>query len=157
MFYVDIERNTTMTIAVGADHAGYELKNALAHFLKEAGYTVRDCGTHSADSTDYPDYAVAACSLVSENDCDYAVLVCGSGIGVCITANKVKGIRAANCLNSEQARLSRLHNNCNVITLGARFLSFDEASEIMMTFLTTEFEGGRHQQRVEKIHSLTHC
>ncbi|HRI30014.1 MAG: ribose 5-phosphate isomerase B [Ignavibacteria bacterium] len=146
-----------MRIAIGADHAGYELKNLLADFLIQQGHNVIDCGTNSLESTDYPDYAVAACQLIENMECDYAVLVCGSGIGVCITANKVKGIRAANCLSKEHASLSRQHNNCNVVTLGARFLSYDEAKEIVTTFLSTEFEGGRHQKRVDKIHSLTHC
>lgn len=146
-----------MNIAIGADHAGYELKNRIVSYLIEQGYTVKDCGTYSLESTDYPDYAFAACRLVENNECDRAVLVCGSGIGVCITANKVKGIRAANCLVKEQAALSRQHNNCNVVTLGARFLSYEVATEIVMTFLSTEFEGGRHEKRVEKIHSLTHC
>lgn len=146
-----------MNIAIGADHAGFELKNLIVSFLKEQGHSVNDCGTHSLESTDYPDYAVAACHLVENNECDRAVLVCGSGIGVCIAANKVKGIRAANCLVKEQADLCRRHNNCNVVTLGARFLSYDEATEIVMTFLSTDFEGGRHEKRVEKIHTLTHC
>lgn len=146
-----------MNIAIGADHAGYELKNLIVSFLVEQGHNVNDCGTYSSESADYPDYAVAACHLVENNECDCAVLVCGSGIGVCITANKVKGIRAANCFVKEQAALCRQHNNCNVVTLGARFLSYDEAKDIVTTFLATEFEGGRHQKRVDKIHSLTHC
>ncbi len=146
-----------MTIAIGADHAGYELKQHLGEKLKEAGYKVFDMGTHSTDSVDYPDYAVKACEKVVAGEAAAGILVCGSGIGVSITANKVKGIRAANCLTVEMAELSRKHNNANVLTLGARLVDEHTAEAIVRAFLETEFEGGRHEQRVGKIHSLTGC
>lgn len=145
-----------MKIAVGADHAGYELKNHIKEFLENSGYEVIDSGTFSTESADYPDYAVAACTHIQSGECEKGILVCGSGIGVCITANKVVGIRAANCFEPIHAELSRLHNNCNVLTLGARFIDEEKAKEIIEVFLNTEFEGGRHERRIEKLHSLTH-
>ena len=146
-----------MNIVVGADHAGYELKQHIAEKLKQAGHTVVDVGTHSLESTDYPDYAVKACEKVVANEAGLGILVCGSGIGVSITANKVQGIRAANCVTEEMARLSRQHNNANMLTLGARLVDRETAEKIVEAFLTTEFEGGRHEKRVDKIHSLTGC
>lgn len=146
-----------MNIALGADHAGYHLKEHLKTYLEKNGHIVTDCGTDSTESTDYPDYAVSACTLVKDGKCEIGILVCGSGIGVSITANKVSGIRAANCFEPEHAKLSRQHNNCNVLTLGARFTDNSKAEEIVDVFISTEFEGGRHQKRVDKIHSLTLC
>ncbi len=146
-----------MKIAISADHAGFELKKILIIKLKESGHTVNDYGTNSTDSIDYPDYAYAAAKSIADGDNELGVIICGSGVGVSITANKVKGIRAANCFNSEMASLARQHNNANVICLGARFLTEVQASEMVDTFITTEFEGGRHERRVEKIHSLTGC
>lgn len=145
-----------MKIAIGADHAGYELKNRIKEFLENSGNEVIDSGTFSTASTDYPDYAVAACTHIQNGECEKGILVCSSGIGVCITANKVTGIRAANCFEPIHAELSRQHNNCNVLTLGARFIDEEKAKEIIEVFLQTEFEGGRHERRVEKIHTLTH-
>jgi ribose 5-phosphate isomerase B len=146
-----------MTIALGADHAGFELKQYIKEKLEEKNYTVQDYGTNSAESVDYPDFAVATARAVAEGKAERGILICGSGIGVNITANKVEGIRAANCLTTEMAALSRQHNNANVLTLGSRLVDEKTAEDIALTFLATEFEGGRHERRVEKIHSLTGC
>lgn len=144
-----------MTIALGADHAGFEYKNRLAEFLVARGYLVQDCGTFSAESADYPDFAVKAARAVGEAKADFAIVVCGSGVGVSIVANKVRGVRCALCFNEEMAALARRHNNANALALGARFLTPEAAETIAQTFLSTEFEGGRHERRVEKIGILT--
>ena len=144
-----------MKIAIGADHAGFEYKEEIGAFLREMNIDVQDCGTHSAERVDYPDYAVAVAHLVASHDADFGILVCGSGIGVSITANKVEGVRAANCLTGEMAHVARAHNNANVLCLGERLVSLFEAKDIVRAFLHAEFEGGRHTVRVEKIHNLT--
>ena len=146
-----------MNIVIGADHAGYELKGSIRERLEAKGYKVEDVGTHSSESVDYPDYAVKACEKVVAQKAGLGILVCGSGIGVSITANKIKGIRAANCITEEMAELARKHNNANVLTLGARLVDEATAEKIVDTFIRTEFEGGRHEKRVDKIHSLTGC
>lgn len=146
-----------MTIAIGADHAGFELKQYIKNCLEEKGYTVEDFGTYSTESVDYPDFAAVTARSVADGKAEMGILVCGSGIGVNITANKIRGIRAANCLTTEMAALSRQHNNANVLTLGSRLVDEKTAEEIVTTFLTTPFEGGRHENRVNKIHSLTGC
>ncbi|MCU0424428.1 MAG: ribose 5-phosphate isomerase B [Candidatus Kapabacteria bacterium] len=144
-----------MTIALGSDHAGFRYKSAIADFLRSSGHMVEDFGTHSLDSVDYPDFAAAVGRAVAEKKVEFGVLVCGSGIGVSITANKVSGVRAANCLTVEMAQLARQHNNANVVTLGERLVSLEMAQAIVEAFLSTPFEGGRHEKRVEKIHALT--
>jgi ribose 5-phosphate isomerase B len=144
-----------MTLAIGSDHAGFNYKQALAEMLRAEGHTVRDFGTHSIDSVDYPDFAAATARAVAGGQAELGVLVCGSGIGVSITANKVLGVRAANCLTAEMAELARQHNNANIVALGERLVSLDTAKNIVHAFLATPFEGGRHEKRVEKIHSLT--
>jgi ribose 5-phosphate isomerase B len=146
-----------ITIAIGSDHAGFRYKQELALFLTENGYKIQDVGTYSLDSVDYPDFAAAVARSVADGEVEYGVLVCGSGIGVAITANKVVGVRAANCQTEEMARLARQHNNANVITVGERLVSLDAAKSIVQAFLATPFEGGRHEKRVEKIHALTGC
>lgn len=146
-----------MVIALGADHAGYALKAHIGAVLANLGYEVRDVGTHSLDSVDYPDYAVAVAKAVNSGEAERGILVCGSGIGVSITANKFEGIRAANCLTVEMAVLCRQHNNANILTLGERLVDHQTAEAIVQAFLATEFEGGRHTRRVEKIHLLTGC
>lgn len=138
-----------MKIAIGADHAGFEYKEALSSFLKD--YDIEDFGTYSSDSVDYPDFAHPVSSAVENKEFDLGILICGSGNGIAITANKHQGIRAAICWNTELASLARKHNNANILCLPARFISIKEAQEITTTFLTTEFEGGRHQNRVNKI------
>ena len=143
-----------MKIAIGSDHAGLALKEQLRDRLMQAGHEVADFGTNSPDSTDYPDYAASVTRAVTSSAADRGILVCYTGIGMSITANKVKGIRAALCLNEDQARLTRAHNNSNVLALGAKYTPLDYALDIAGTFLKTEFEGGRHERRVGKITSL---
>jgi len=138
-------------IALAADHAGYEFKDALASYLREKGYDVIDLGTNSSDSVDYPVYAKKLCSSILSGECEKGILVCGTGIGMSIAANRHKGIRAALCTIPEYARLAREHNNANVLCLGARFVGFDEAVKITDVFLNTEFLGGRHQNRVNQL------
>ncbi|HZU23446.1 MAG TPA: ribose 5-phosphate isomerase B [Terriglobales bacterium] len=143
-----------MKIAIGADHAGFELKEKLKQHLAAKGASVTDCGTRSAESVDYPDFARAVGEEVAGRQADFGVLVCGSGIGMAIAANKVPGIRAANVSSAEAARLSREHNDANVLTLGARLLDAQNAQEILDAWLAASFAGGRHLQRVEKIAHL---
>lgn len=138
-------------IALAADHAGYEFKDALASYLREKGYDVIDLGTNSSDSVDYPVYAKKLCSSVLSGECEKGILVCGTGIGMSIAANRHKGIRAALCTIPEYARLAREHNNANVLCLGARFVGFDEAVKITDVFLNTKFLGGRHLNRVNQL------
>lgn len=143
--------NKELPIAIGADHAGFEYKEAIKRWLGEQGFTLEDKGTYSLDSTDYPDYAHPVASLVEEGKAGVGILICGSANGVAITANKHPGIRAALCWNSDVAALARQHNSANVICIPARFVSLDEAKKMVEIFLGTEFEGGRHQNRVDKI------
>lgn len=138
-----------MKIAIGADHAGFEYKEAITVFLNE--HEVKDFGTYSSDSVDYPDFAHPVSFAVENHEFDLGILICGSGNGIAITANKHQGIRAAICWNTELASLARKHNNANILCLPARFISIKEAQEITQTFLNTDFEGGRHQNRVNKI------
>lgn len=138
-----------MKIAIGADHAGFELKKTLRSFLSND--ELKDFGTCSAESADYPDFAHPVASAVESGDFDLGILICGSGNGIAITANKHQGIRAAICWNTELASLARKHNNANILCLPARFISIKEALEITHTFLNTAFEAGRHARRVNKI------
>jgi ribose 5-phosphate isomerase B len=140
-----------MRIAVGSDHAGWPLKEALVPFLIERGWDVEDFGTFSADAVDYPDYAVKVADAVARGDVERGLLLCGSGQGMCMTANKMVGVRAALAHDVVSARLARQHNDANVLTLGARFVASPLAEEILTMFLETDFAGGRHQVRVEKI------
>ena len=142
-------------IALGADHAGFEYKEKIKGLLKSLGFEFRDYGTNSAESTDYPDYAHAVAEAVGSGAMEYGILVCGTGIGMAITANKHNGVRAGNLESVEGARMARAHNNANVLAIGARLTSWETAAEIVKTFLSTKFEGGRHQRRVDKIHTLT--
>jgi len=141
--------NTKFKIAIGSDHAGYNYKQALLEWFPDA--TVKDFGTHSPDSTDYPDFAHPVAAAVENGEFDFGILVCGSANGVAITANKHHGIRAAICWQPELAGLARKHNNANIVCIPERFISMDDAKVIVETFLTTEFEGGRHAARVGKI------
>ena len=143
-----------MKVAIGADHAGFELKEQLKQGLQSQGIDVADQGTAGPESVDYPDYAAKVAHTVASTEADLGVLVCGSGIGMAIAANKVHGIRAANVTTEEEARLSREHNNANVVTLGARLVQPSQAEQIVKTFLNTKFAGGRHERRVEKISEL---
>jgi ribose 5-phosphate isomerase B len=139
-------------IAVAADHGGVVYKNRIATMLRDGGREVIDFGTHSTDSTDYPDYAGRAARAVAGGEAEVAIVVCGSGIGVSIVANKTSGIRAANCLTPEMARLAREHNHANVLTLGERLVDWDTARQIVEAFLSTPpSPDERHRRRVEKI------
>ncbi len=146
----------TMKIAIACDHAGYEYKEKLVEYLRTQGYEVKDFGTHSAESMDYPDTVHPMAAAVEAGEFDRGIALCGSGNGVCMTVNKHQGIRGALCWSVEIAWLARLHNNANVCCLPARFISYEDAQDIVERFLTTEFEGGRHQRRVEKILVTSH-
>ncbi len=143
-----------MKISMACDHGGLELKNALKAHLLDKGYQVCDFGTYTTDSCDYPDYAKLAAQAVSTGECDFGVVVCTTGIGVSIVANKVKGVRCALCQNVDMATMTRKHNNANVIAFGQKYTSVADAIAMTDAFLTTEFEGGRHQRRVDKIENL---
>ncbi len=138
-------------VAIGSDHAGYDLKQVVGPMLREAGHEVIDVGTDSEESVDYPVYASRAAHLVADGDADRGVIVCGSGVGVSIAANKVDGVRAVNGHDPEEAEMSRRHNDANVLTLAGRRLTPEQAEAIVSTFLTTDFEAGRHERRVEEI------
>jgi ribose 5-phosphate isomerase B len=140
-----------LPLAIGCDHAGFEYKEALKAMLTADGWQVVDKGTYSIDSTDYPDYAHPVATMVETGLAAAGILVCGSGNGVCMTANKHAGIRAALCWNEELASLSRQHNNANVICIPSRFVTYEVAAKMTEVFLATAFEGGRHEKRVNKI------
>ena len=144
-----------MIIAIGSDHAGFTRKQEILEHLQALGHDVKDLGTYSKDSMDYPDIAVEVSKLVASKEVERGILVCGSGIGVSIVANKTEGVRAANCINEEMATLSRQHNDANVLTMGERMVDTKTALSMVDIFLNTPFEGGRHEQRVNKIHDLT--
>lgn len=143
-----------MKIAIASDHGGIELKSVLISHMKERNMDVIDCGTHSKESCDYPDYAEKACRKVQSREADLAVLVCGTGLGMSIAANKMRGIRAAVCGEDFSAHYARAHNNANVLCLGARVTGPGLAVLILDTFLDSSFEGGRHERRVNKIMAL---
>ncbi len=140
-----------MKIAIGNDHAGTEYKFAIIELLEKLGHKVINYGTNSAESVDYPDFIHPVAKAVENNEADFGIILCGSGNGAAITANKHQGIRAALCWSKELVELARLHNDANILSLPARFISKYQALEYVQTFLDTEFEGGRHQRRIEKI------
>lgn len=140
-----------MKLVIGGDHAGYQLKSELLTYLIEKGYDIDDLGCYSAESVDYPDFAHPVAHQVETGKADLGILICGSANGVAMTANKHETIRAAIAWKKEIAELARLHNDANIICLPARYISVDEAKEIVDAFLDTPFEGGRHERRVEKI------
>jgi ribose 5-phosphate isomerase B len=139
------------TIAIAADHAGFDLKSTLVDELRKGGANVIDLGTHSTDSVDYPDFADAVAKAIAAGQAARGVLVCGTGIGISIAANRHKGIRAALCRDSTDARLAREHNDANVLVLGGRTTGVETARDCLKSFLSTPFAGGRHQRRVEKM------
>lgn len=139
------------TIAFCSDHAGFELKAVLMDYMVEKGYAVKDFGTYSTDSCDYPDFAHPAASAVESGECDFGIAMCGTGNGITMTLNKHQGIRAALCWIPEIAALAKQHNNANILSLPARFISHDEAKKIVDAYLEAEYEGGRHQRRIDKI------
>ena len=138
-------------IAIGSDHGGFNLKGKITKFLEEHGHEVKDFGTYSTESCDYPVYAKAVAKSVASGEYEKGIIVCGSGIGVSIAANKVKGVRAALCHESHSAMLSRLHNNANVLCLGERITGESLAIDIVDVWLKSEYEGGRHQRRIDML------
>jgi ribose 5-phosphate isomerase B len=145
-----------MKIAIGADHAGFALKEQLRADLAAEGHEVMDVGTDSAESVDYPDYAQQVARIVSEGRVDRGVLVCGTGVGMAMAANKVDGVRAAPAWSEEEVRLVREHNDANIVTFGARLIDHEQSRKLLYIFLNTEFSGGRHARRVAKIANLEH-
>jgi len=143
-----------MKIAIACDHGGFALKEALKGAL--SSFAISDLGTHSEESVDYPDIGAAVAKRVAAGEFDRAILICGSGIGIAIAANKIKGIRAANCHNDYTAEMARRHNDANIIAIGGRVVAADTAARMVKIFLTTDFEGGRHERRVLKISELEH-
>ncbi len=143
-----------MKISMACDHGGYLLKKHIKQYLTNKGYQVVDFGTYDTQSCDYPDFAAKASQAVSSGECDKGVVVCTTGIGVSIVANKVKGVRCALCLNADMAEMTRRHNNANVLAMGAKYVDNALAQSIVDKFLSTEFEGGRHQRRLDKITAL---
>lgn len=141
-------------IGIGTDHGGLELKLHIKNLLESKGYEVKDFGVHTKDSVDYPDIAIPVCESVVSGECECAILVCGTGIGMSIAANKVKGIRAAHVTDSFSARMTKMHNNANVICLGGRITGPEIASDIVEAYLSAEYEGGRHQNRIDKMMAL---
>jgi ribose 5-phosphate isomerase B len=142
-------------IALASDHAGYQYKERIKQLLDSLHESYADFGAASAEPSDYPDYAHTAAEAIARGECDRAIMVCGSGIGMDIVANKSKGVRAALCTSVEMAKVSRSHNDANVLVLGERTTDWSTVEQIVKTWLQTKFEGGRHDRRVKKIHSLT--
>ena len=143
-----------MKIAIGCDHAGVNEKNQIIDFLVKNGYEVENFGTDTADSVDYPDIALPVANAVKDGKVDRGILICGTGVGIVFCANKVNGIRCALCGDEAVAKLCRQHNNANMISMGARVIDVEKMKKIVTAFLTTEFEGGRHQKRVDKITNI---
>lgn len=143
-----------MKIVLASDHGGYDLKEVIEKHLSDKGYEIMDLGTTSEESVDYPDYGYAAGEVVAAGKADGGIVFCGSGIGICIAANKVKGIRCALLTSVEMAVLAKSHNDANIISLGGRLTPPDLAIEIVDTWLTTDAEGGRHQRRIDKLNQL---
>ena len=138
-------------VAIGSDHGGYKLKEEIKKYLEEKEIEYEDCGTFSEESVDYPEIAKAVATEIQNKQCDKGILICRSGIGMSIVANKFKGIRCAKCDNEEEAKFSRMHNDSNVLALGADYIEINEAIRIVRTWLATQFEGGRHAERIKII------
>lgn len=143
-----------MKIAIGCDHGGLEHKDAIVAHLKERGFEVKDSGIYENHSVDYPDIAVKVCADITSGECERGILVCGTGIGMSLAANKVKGIRAAACSEHFSAKYTRLHNDSNILCLGGRVIGVGTALELVDLFVDTEFEGGRHATRVNKVMAI---
>lgn len=143
-----------MKIALGSDHGGYELKEYVKTVLEKLGHTYEDFGCSSLDSCDYPDFGAAAAKAVASGECERGIVICTTGIGISIAANKVKGIRCAHCADCLQAEMTRRHNNANMMAIGAGFTGKNMAERMVEVFLATEFEGGRHARRVDKMMAL---
>ena len=143
-----------MKISMGCDHGGYALKESIKTYLEEKGHEILDCGTYSTESCDYPDFGKAAAQAVAEGKCERGIVICTTGIGISIAANKVRGVRCALCSEPLSAEMTRRHNDANVMAIGAGFTGKNMAERMVEVFLTTEFEGGRHQRRVDKMMAL---
>ena len=143
-----------MKISIGCDHAGFDVAKTIISFLNDSGYEVDNQGCHSSESVDYPEFGHKVGLKVTSGDVDKGIVVCGSGIGISIAANKIKGVRAALCFTKNHAKMSRLHNDSNILALGARMDGGDEILAIVDVWLNTKFDGGRHQKRIEKIEQL---
>ena len=143
-----------MKISMGCDHGGYLLKEHVKKYLTEKGHEIVDCGCHSLDSCDYPEFGGAAARAVASGECERGIVICTSGIGISISANKIKGIRCALCSEPLSAEMTRRHNNANMLAMGAGMIGPNMAERLVDVFLTTEFEGGRHQRRVDGIAAL---
>ena len=141
-------------IAIGADHGGYAMKEQIKAYLDEKNIEYKDFGTYSEESVDYPDYAAKVCTAIISKECNIGILICGTGVGIGIAANKFKGIRCAICSEPYSAKMSRVHNDANVISFGGRVIGIETAKEIVDAFLSNDFEGGRHEKRVLKIKEL---
>lgn len=142
-----------MKISLASDHGGFELKTQIGDYLRSLGHTVEDFGTMSKESCDYPDFAKPAAQAVAQGRCERGIVVCTTGIGVSITANKVRGVRCALCVNPDMAHMTRAHNNANMLALGQKYVDFGTAKRIVDEFLNTDFDGGKHARRVDKIES----
>ena len=143
-----------MKISMGCDHGGYRLKEHVKKYLTEKGHEIVDCGCHSLDSCDYPEFGGAAARAVASGECERGIVICTSGIGISISANKIKGIRCALCSEPLSAEMTRRHNNANMLAMGAGMIGPNMAERLVDVFLTTEFEGGRHQRRVDGIAAI---
>ena len=143
--------NLSLPVAIGSDHAGFEYKSRLADWLREQGFQVSDMGVNQSTSVDYPDYAHPVANAVEQREAAFGILICGSANGVCMTANKHAGIRAVLCWQTDVAKVTRQHNNANIICIPARFVAYEYARQMIEVFMETQFEGGRHQMRVDKI------
>ncbi|MCX7709418.1 MAG: ribose 5-phosphate isomerase B [Clostridia bacterium] len=143
-----------MVIGIGSDHGGYALKNEIIKYLQEKNYEFEDFGTHDCCSVDYPDYGLTVAEAIKNGECDKGIIVCGTGLGISMAANKVPGIRAAVCTDTYMARMSREHNDANILSLGERVVGVGLALEIVQVWLDTEFIGGRHKTRVDKISDI---
>ncbi len=142
------------TIVIGCDHGGPELKNEIASYLRDSGYNIIDCGVNVGEAVDYPEKAYEVCGKVIGGEADLGILICGTGIGMSMAANKIRGIRAAACSEVYSARLTRIHNNANVLCMGARVIGTETAKMMVDAFVTAEFEGGRHERRVNMITAI---
>jgi len=149
-----MDRNSSARIIIGSDHAGFSLKEAIKPYLVDMKLSVTDIGTNCADSVDYPDFGIRVAEKVSSGEFNRGILVCGSGVGMTIVSNKYPRVRAVLCLDEETARLSRLHNDTNILVLAGRRTELEKAKEIIEAWLNTEFEGGRHQRRLNKISDI---
>ena len=152
---MDHENSQRKIVYIGSDHAGFEAKSHIIDLVTNMGYSVIDKGTFSSESVDYPDFGVAVGKAVANDPGSSGIVICGTGIGISIAANKINSIRAALCTSPLHAEMARKHNNANILAMGARMTGLKEMDTIIKTWFSTDFEGGRHQKRVDKIHSLT--